>query len=69
MDVDLSRPVVEAAAKHPELKIMIGFSRRCKSSFAIYVHGDAMLMGSLQSMFPTERQRGGLMMAAWANLT
>ncbi|ADV24490.1 transposase subfamily [Cryptococcus gattii E566] len=33
VDVDLSRPVVKAAAKHPELKIMIGFSRRFDVSY------------------------------------
>ncbi|KIR26189.1 transposase subfamily [Cryptococcus deuterogattii 99/473] len=33
VDVDLSRPVVEAAAKRPELKIMIGFSRRFDISY------------------------------------
>ncbi|AFR94584.1 transposase subfamily [Cryptococcus neoformans C23] len=33
VDVDLSRPVVEAARKHPELKIMIGLSRRYDASY------------------------------------
>ena len=31
IDVEDSRPVVEAAEKHPELKVMIGFVRRCES--------------------------------------
>lgn len=34
VDVDLSRPVVEAAAANPSVKVMVGFSRRFDESYA-----------------------------------
>lgn len=32
IDLETSREVVQMAEKHPELKVMVGFSRRCRSS-------------------------------------
>lgn len=39
LDLETSKEVVEAAKRHPELKVMVGLSRRCEDCFLSGVGG------------------------------